>query len=312
MPPPIIALLGPTATGKSALAVRLALHLTGQGRPAEIVNADSMLVYRGMDIGTAKPTPHERCGIPHHLVDILDIQETATVADFQRLAREAIASCQQRGVVPIVVGGSALYLRAILDEFSFPGTDPTLRAELEAELEELGPLAMYARLASLAPEAAAEMQPMNGRRVVRALEVVALTGSYKATLPEHRYALPDVVQIGLEIDRAVMDARIDARVDDMWAKGLVSEVAALAEHGLRAGVTASRALGYRQVLAYLDGLCTEEQARTDTAAGTRRFARRQLGWWRRDPRIAWFDALDLPTTGALIADSDARSHGDAT
>jgi tRNA dimethylallyltransferase len=311
VPPPIIALLGPTATGKSTLAIRLALHLTGQGRPAEIVNADSMLVYRGMDIGTAKPTPHERCGVPHHLVDILDIQETATVADFQRLAREAIASCQHRGVVPIVVGGSALYLRAILDEFSFPGTDPTLRAELEAELEELGPLAMYARLVRLAPEAAAEMQAMNGRRVVRALEVVALTGSYKATLPEHRYALPGVVQIGLEIDRAVMDARIDARVDDMWAKGLVSEVAALGEQGLRDGVTASRALGYRQVLAYLDGLCTEEQARTDTAAGTRRFARRQLGWWRRDPRIAWFDALDLPTTGALIAESDARSHGDA-
>jgi tRNA dimethylallyltransferase len=311
VPSPIIALLGPTATGKSTLAIQLALHLTGQGRPAEIVNADSMLVYRGMDIGTAKPTPHERSGIPHHLVDILDIQETATVADFQRLAREAIASCQDRGVVPIVVGGSALYLRAILDEFSFPGTDPTLRAELEAELEELGPLAMYARLVRLAPGAAVEMQPMNGRRVVRALEVVALTGSYKATLPDHRYALPGVVQIGLEIDRAVMDARIDARVDDMWAKGLVLEVTALAELGLRDGVTASRALGYRQVLAYLDGLCTEEQARTDTAAGTRRFARRQLGWWRRDPRIRWFDALDLPTTGTLIAESDARSHGEA-
>jgi tRNA dimethylallyltransferase len=311
VPAPILALLGPTASGKSALAVRLALSLTQHGRPAEIVNADSMLVYRGMDIGTAKPTLEERAGIPHHLVDILDIHETATVADFQRLAREAIASCQERGVVPIVVGGSALYLRAILDEFAFPGTDPAVRAELEAELEELGPLAMYERLSRLAPEAAAEMQPMNGRRVVRALEVVALTGSYKATLPEHRYALPGVVQIGLEIDRAVMDARIDARVDDMWAKGLVAEVAALAEQGLRDGVTASRALGYRQVLAYLDGLCTVEQARTDTAAGTRRFARRQLGWWRRDPRIGWFDALDLPPAAALIAESDARSRDDA-
>ena len=306
MPAPILALLGPTASGKSTLAVRLALHLTRQGTPAEIVNADSMLVYRGMDIGTAKPTLEERRDVPHHLIDILDVQETATVADFQRLARDAIASCRDRGVIPIVVGGSALYLRAILDEFAFPGTDPTVRAELEAELERLGPLAMYERLQHLAPEAAAEMQPMNGRRVVRALEVVALTGSYKATLPEHRYALPGVVQVGLSIDRAEMDARIDARVEAMWAKGLVAEVVELAEHGLREGVTASRALGYRQVLAHLDGQCTEEQARADTAAGTRRFARRQLGWWRRDPRIHWVDALDLPTPAELVTESLAR------
>jgi tRNA dimethylallyltransferase len=301
-----LALLGPTASGKSALAVRLAVHLTAHSRPAEIVNADSMLVYRGMDIGTAKPTEEEREGIPHHLIDVLDIDQTATVADFQRLAREAITSCHDRGVVPIVVGGSALYVRAILDEFAFPGTDPAVRAELEAELSEQGSLAMYERLALLAPEAAAEMQPMNGRRVVRALEVVALTGSYRATLPEHRYALPGVVQVGLAIDRAEMDARIQRRVDEMWAKGLIGEVAALAERGLRGGVTASRALGYRQVLAYLDGLCTEEQARKDTAAGTRRFARRQLGWWRRDPRIYWVDALDLPSPADLIEECEAR------
>lgn len=303
MPSPILALLGPTASGKSTLAVQLALHLTDRGTPAEIVNADSMLVYRGMDIGTAKPTLEERQGVPHHLVDILDIRETATVADFQRLARVAIADCLERGVIPVLVGGSALYLRAILDEFTFPGTDPSVRAELETELEELGPLAMYERLLRLAPEAAVEMQPMNGRRVVRALEVVALTGSYKATLPEHRYALPGVVAIGLSIDRAVMDARIAARVDDMWERGLVAEVTALAEHGLREGVTSSRALGYRQVLAHLDVLCTEEQAVTDTAAGTRRFARRQLGWWRRDPRIRWVDALNLPTPAELIAEN---------
>ncbi len=307
MPAPILALLGPTASGKSTLAVRLALHLFEDGTPAEIVNADSMLVYRGMDIGTAKPTLEERRGVPHHLVDILDVRETATVADFQRLARDAIASCQDRGVVPILAGGSALYLRAILDEFTFPGTDPAVRAGLETELEQLGPLAMYERLLRLAPEAAVEMQPMNGRRVVRALEVVALTGSYKATLPEHHYALPGVVQIGLSIDRTEMDARIGARVDDMWAKGLVAEVAALDEQGLREGVTASRALGYRQVLAYLDGRCTEEQAITDTVAGTRRFARRQLGWWRRDPRIHWFDALALPTPAELLAESGAQA-----
>ena len=301
-----LALLGPTASGKSALAVRLAVHLTAHGRPAEIVNADSMLVYRGMDIGTAKPTEEEREGIPHHLIDVLDIDQTATVADFQRLAREAITSCHDRGVVPIVVGGSALYLRAILDEFAFPGTDPAVRAELEAELSEQGSLAMYERLALLAPEAAAEMQPMNGRRIVRALEVIALTGSYRATLPEHRYALPGVVQVGLAIDRAEMDARIDARVDEMWAKGLVAEVAALAGRGLREGRTASRALGYQQVLAYLDGRCTEEQARLDTAAGTRRFARKQLGWWRRDPRIVWVDALDLPSPTDLVEECEAR------
>jgi tRNA dimethylallyltransferase len=306
VPEPTLALLGPTASGKSALAVRLAVHLTTQGRSAEIVNADSMLVYRGMDIGTAKPTLEERGGIPHHLIDILDIDQTATVADFQRLARDAITSCHGRGVVPIVVGGSALYLRAILDEFAFPGTDPAVRAELEAELEQLGPLALYERLSRLDPEAAVEMQPMNGRRVVRALEVIALTGSYRATLPEHRYALPGVVQVGLAIDRAEMDARIQRRVDEMWAKGLIGEVAALAERGLRGGVTASRALGYRQVLAYLDGLCTEEQARKDTAAGTRRFARRQLGWWRRDPRILWVDALDLPSPTDLVEECEAR------
>lgn len=301
-----LALLGPTASGKSALAVRLAVHLTKHGRPAEIVNADSMLVYRGMDIGTAKPTPQERGGIPHHLIDVLDIDQTATVADFQRLAREAITSCHGRGVVPIVVGGSALYLRAILDEFAFPGTDPAVRAELETELSEQGSLAMYERLALLAPEAAAEMQPMNGRRIVRALEVITLTGSYRATLPEHRYALPGVVQVGLAIDRPTMDARIDARVDEMWAKGLVAEVASLAGRGLSEGRTASRGLGYQQVLAYLDGRCTEEQARLDTAAGTRRFARKQLGWWRRDPRILWVDALDLPSPDDVIAQCDAR------
>lgn len=301
-----LALLGPTASGKSALAVELAVHLTAHGRPAEIVNADSMLVYRGMDIGTAKPTLEERRGIPHHLVDILDVTETATVADFQGLARAAIASCRERGVVPIVVGGSALYLRAILDEFSFPGTDPAVRAALEAELEALGPRVLYERLVALAPEAAAHMEPMNGRRAVRALEVVALTGSYKSTLPEHEYALPGVVQVGLEIDRPVMDARIATRVDDMWARGLAAEVERLAVHGLRDGVTASRALGYSQALAYLDGECSEEQARTDTAAGTRRFARRQLGWWRRDPRITWVDALALPTLPDLVSLVDSR------
>ncbi len=301
MPVTTLALLGPTASGKSVLAVRIAVHLRASGRPAEIVNADSMLVYRGMDIGTAKPSVEERHGIPHHLVDILDVTQTATVADFQSLAREAIASCQERGVLPILVGGSALYLRAILDDFDFPGTDPQVRAALEAELDERGPRVLFDRLAELAPAAAAEIGPMNGRRIVRALEVVALTGSYKATLPEFTYALPGVVSLGLEIERSVMDARIAQRVDAMWEAGLVDEVRRLDEVGLRRGVTASRALGYQQALAFLDGECTEEQARADTAAGTRRFARRQLGWWRRDPRIRWVDALALPSVEELVS-----------
>ncbi len=241
----IIAVVGPTAAGKSGLAIALAEPLGAAGRPAEIVNADSMLVYRGMDIGTAKPTPAERAAVPHHLIDILDVTESATVADFQRLARNAIADCHTRGVIPIVVGGSALYLRAVLDDFRFPGTNPDLRAALEAELAELGPEALHARLASLDPAAAAAILPGNGRRVVRALEVNALTGApFSASLPERRYLLPDVVQIGLDVDRPTLDARIAERVAAMWAAGFVAEVEGLADHGLRDGLTASHALGY--------------------------------------------------------------------
>ncbi len=284
---PILALHGPTASGKSALAVEVALLLAARGRPAEIVNADSMAVYRGMDIGTAKPAPSERRGVRHHLIDILDVTETATVADFQGLARAAIADCHARGVVPLVVGGSALYVRAILDAFEFPGTDADVRARWEAELARVGPQALHAVLAERAPDAAAEILPGNGRRIVRALEVVELTGGYAPTLPAWTYALPGVAQWGLELPREVMDARIDARVDRMWADGLVAEVQGLIPRGLRAGRTASAALGYRQVLQFLDGELSEEEAREATKRGTRRFARKQLGWFRRDPRIVW-------------------------
>lgn len=294
MEPVIVALNGPTASGKSALAVDLAVRLTERGRPAEIVNADSMLVYRGMDIGTAKPSESERRGVRHHLVDIMEVTETASVADFQRLARAAIADCRSRGVVPIVVGGSALYMRAILDVFEFPGTDPAVRARWEAELERVGPAALHAHLAELDPDAAAQILPGNGRRIVRALEVITLTGAFTPTLPTWTYALTGVVQWGLDLPRDVMDARIDARVDAMWAAGLVAEVRGLLDRGLRDGRTASMALGYRQVLAFLDGELTETEAIDATKRGTRRFARKQLSWFRRDTRIRWRPA-DLPT-----------------
>ncbi|WP_199538900.1 tRNA (adenosine(37)-N6)-dimethylallyltransferase MiaA [Desertihabitans brevis] len=290
----LLSLIGPTASGKTRLAVDVALALRAGGRPAEVVNTDSMLVYRGMDIGTAKPTEAERRGVPHHLIDVLDVTQTASVADFQTMARAAVDDCHRRGVLPVLVGGSALYVRAVLDDLDFPGTDPAVRERLEDELATEGLDVLRERLVRLAPEAAARIEPGNARRIVRALEVVELTGGFTAELPEPRYARPGTVQVGLQLDRAEMDARIERRVDQMWADGLVAEVRALEAVGLREGRTASRALGYRQVLEHLAGECTEEDARQRTVAGTRRFARKQLGWFRRDPRITWLDALAPP------------------
>jgi tRNA dimethylallyltransferase len=304
-----IVLVGPTAVGKSRLAVALARQLAATGRPAEVVSADSMLVYRGMDIGTAKPTAAERGGVRHHLIDIMTVRETATVAEFQRLARAAIADCRSRGALPILVGGSALYIRAIVDEFEFPGTDPALRSRLEADLAAVGPEQLHARLSVIDPGAAAQIVPQNGRRIVRALEVVELTGrSFKAALPPYRYVLPGVLQIGLDIDRPRLHERIAARVDAMWAAGLVAEVRRLAEEGLREGLTASRALGYRQVLAFLSGEITEQEAYAETIAATRRFARRQDSWFRRDPRIRWLthDRSDLVDRAWELADAALR------
>lgn len=298
---PVVALNGPTASGKSSLAVDVALLLADAGQPAEIVNADSMLVYRGMEIGTAKPSADERRGVPHHLVDLLTVTQTATVADFQARARAAIDECRGRGVVPIVVGGSALYLRAILDVFEFPGTDADVRARWEARLEEVGPEALHAELARRSPAAAAEIHPGNGRRTVRALEVLELTGDHQPHLPAWTYAVDGVQSWGLELPRDVMDARIAARVDAMWAGGLVDEVRGLIGQGLREGRTAARAIGYAQVLAYLDGQCTDSEAREEIVRRTRRFARKQLGWFRRDDRITWLTAGD-PGNAAIIAD----------
>lgn len=302
-------LVGATASGKSGLAVALAHRYLRAGRRAEVVNADSMLVYRGMDIGTAKPDTAERGGVTHHLIDILDVTETATVSQFQQLARAAIEDCRRRGVVPIVVGGSALYVRAIVDDFDFPGTDPGRRAELEAELDRVGPQVLHTRLRAVDPAAAARIEPANGRRVVRALEVTAITGRpYAAALPARRYLLPGVVQIGLDIDRPTLDERIRCRVEAMWAAGLVEEVRGLLGHGLREGVTAPRALGYRQILSWLDGAIDETTARDQTVYGTRRFARRQDSWFRKDDRISWlrFDDPLLVDRAYALAGPDGR------
>jgi len=303
---PILALNGPTASGKSTLAVDVALALGARGRRAEIVNADSMLVYRGMDIGTAKPSPAERRGVPHHLIDILDVTRTASVADFQALARAAIADCRARGAIPILVGGSALYMRAILDDFDFPGTDADVRARWEAELDRVGSAALHGVLAERAPDAAAEILPGNGRRIVRALEVLELTGSFSPHLPSWTFALDGVRSYGLELPRDVLDERIGRRVELMWEQGFVAEVEGLLSQGLREGRTASRALGYRQILAFLDGETSEAEAKDATIRGTRRFARKQLGWFRRDARIGWRPAGE-PGLADGIADALAAT-----
>jgi tRNA dimethylallyltransferase len=279
----VVAVVGATASGKSALALDLAEALGG-----EVVNTDSMQLYRGMDVGTAKLPLAERRGIPHHLLDVLDVTQPATVAEFQRWAREVIDDCARRGVVPVLVGGSALYTRAVLDEFEFPGTDPAVRARLEEELATLGSEALHARLAERDPAAAAQVLPSNGRRVVRALEVIEITGRpFAATLPEQRYHYDGAVQVGVDIDRETLDRRIARRVQQMWGDGFVDEVRTLTEQGLREGRTASRALGYQQVLALLDGEITEAEAIERTTGATRRFARRQDSWFRKDPRITW-------------------------
>ena len=282
-PPPIVAIVGPTAAGKSELSLELAEALGG-----EVVNTDSMQLYRGMDIGTAKLPEHERRGIRHHLLDLLEVTEPATVAEFQRRAREVIDDCRARGVPPVLVGGSALYTRAVLDRFEFAGTDPAVRAGLEAELAHHGSEALHRRLAEQDPEAAAHILPTNGRRVVRALEVVAITGGpFRATLPALEYHYAGAHQIGIDVPRPVLDERIALRVRRMWAGGFVEEVRRAAASGLREGRTASRALGYQQVLAFLDGEISEEDAQERTITGTRRFARRQDSWFKKDPRITW-------------------------
>ena len=305
VPPPIVAVVGPTAAGKSDLSLDLAEALGG-----EVVNTDAMQVYRGMDIGTAKLSAPERRGIAHHLLDRLEVSEPATVAEFQRWAREVVADCRSRGVTPVLVGGSALYTRAVLDRFEFPGTDPGVRRRLEDELAAVGPEVMHRRLVEVDPAAAARIIPTNGRRVVRALEVVEITGRpFAASLPELRYHDPRTVQVGVDIPRDVLDRRIALRVQRMWDAGLVDEVRRLAALGLREGRTANRALGYQQVLAHLDGDLTEDEAREQTVVGTRRFARRQDSWFRKDPRITWVAWDDPERVGTALATVHAAPAG---
>ena len=291
-----VAVVGPTATGKSDLAVRLALELGG-----EVVNADAMQLYRGMDIGTAKITEAERHGVPHHLLDVLDVTETASVAAYQRHTRALVEKLLADGRTPVLVGGSGLYVQAVLDDLKFPGTDETVRARLEEELAVVGGPALHERLAALDPAAALAILPGNVRRVVRALEVIELTGQpFSANLPKPGPARYATVLVGVDREVAELDERVDRRVRLMFEAGLVDEVRALEAVGLRDGRTAARALGYQQVLAAFDGEHDLATAAEETARATRRFVRRQRSWFRRDQRITWFDAARPDLVGDVL------------
>ncbi|OJF10904.1 tRNA (adenosine(37)-N6)-dimethylallyltransferase MiaA [Couchioplanes caeruleus] len=302
-PPGVVAVVGPTAAGKTALSLALAHALGG-----EVVNADSMQLYRGMDVGTAKLPAGEREGVPHHVLDIWDVTFPASVAEYQEAARAAVEEIAARGRVPIVVGGSGLYVRAVLEDFAFPGTDPDIRERLEAELAETGPARLHERLRAADPAAAAKILESNGRRIVRALEVIEMTGApFTAALPDPT-PYYESVQIGVDRGTEELDRRIAERVELMWAGGLLDEVRRLDGEGLREGRTASRALGYQQALAQLDGVLTEEAAKADTVQGTRRFVRRQRSWFRRDPRITWLDGASPSCTADALAACGAAAR----
>ncbi|WP_436495810.1 tRNA (adenosine(37)-N6)-dimethylallyltransferase MiaA [Actinokineospora sp. HUAS TT18] len=295
-----VAVVGPTATGKSDLGVALAELLGG-----EVINADAMQFYRGMDIGTAKITVEERRGVPHHQLDVLDVRETASVAAYQRQARATIEDLISRDRVPVLVGGSGLYVQAVIDDLDFPGTDPDIRLDLETELDRHGPARLYERLKAADPVAAEAILPTNGRRIVRALEVIALTGRpFSATMPKPGPPRYGMVLIGLDRDPAALDERVDLRVERMFAAGLPDEVRELENQGLREGRTASRALGYQQVLTAFDGDHDLDAAAAETARATRRFVRRQRSWFRRDKRVTWLDAArpDLVDAATALLD----------
>ena len=294
--PPVIAVVGPTGSGKSDLAVNLALELDG-----EVINADAMQFYRGMDIGTAKITAAERKGVPHHLLDILDVTEEASVSDFQQQARSIVSDIHSRGKRAILAGGSGLYVRAALDVLEFPGTDPVLRRQLEAELDDAGQDVLLARLREVDPVSAGRVS--DSRRIIRALEVHKLTGRpFSSFMPQREYFQP-AVQIGLAVDRDVLRERLALRVHNMVDNGLLAEVRRLDAAGLRGGKTAPRALGYAQFQKVLDGGSTVAEAAEETIVATRQFARRQLTWFRADPRISWLDwqAPDLAAQAVALS-----------
>lgn len=310
---PLIAVVGATATGKSDLAIALARQLDG-----EVINADALQLYRGMDIGTAKVTLEERAGVPHHLLDVLEVTEEASVSAYQRDAREAIAAIRSRRRTPILVGGSGLYVRAVLDDIEFPPTDAALRERLEQRIAQEGTEALHRELAASDPEAAGIIGPRDARRIVRALEVGALTGRpFTAFLPRPLYADASTVQIGLRRDRALLHERIAVRVDRMVEAGLLEEIRALREKGLDRGLTARRAIGYEQGLAVLDGTLDCAQAIQDTVTGTRRLVRKQDTWFRRDARVHWLDADadadgdPLLTRALAVLEAQDTAAGDA-
>ncbi|OBJ12010.1 tRNA (adenosine(37)-N6)-dimethylallyltransferase MiaA [Mycobacterium sp. 1482292.6] len=304
-----LAIIGPTGTGKSQLALDFADRVERLGVRAEIVNADAMQLYRGMDIGTAKLPVEARRGIPHHQLDVLDVTETATVARYQGAAAADVEAIAARGALPVIVGGSMLYIQSLLDDWSFPATDPAVRARWEQRLAEVGVGELHAELARRDPAAAAAILPTDARRTVRALEVVELTGQpFAASAPRIGAPRWDTAIVGLDCDTTILDDRLARRTDAMFDQGLVGEVIGLLERGLRDGVTASRALGYAQVLAALDAggpagpdADRLREAREQTFVGTRRYVRRQRSWFRRDHRVQWLDAADrAPLVDAAV------------
>ncbi|MGL5819231.1 MAG: tRNA (adenosine(37)-N6)-dimethylallyltransferase MiaA [Phycicoccus sp.] len=314
--PLVVAVVGPTATGKSDLGVRLAHHLGG-----EVVSADASQLYRGMDIGTAKLTAEQRQGVPHHQLDVLDVTEEASVAAYQRHARADLDAVLAQGGVPVVVGGSGLYVRALLDRLDIPPTDPAVRRRLDDRADTEGTAALFADLRAVDPRAAAAVDPGNTRRIVRALEVVELTGRpFSATMPVREFVRPTVL-IGLRADGRALDRRVDGRAAAMFAAGLLDETADLAAHGLRDGRTASRAVGYAQALAVLGGRMTLGEAVAETASRTRRLVRRQQSWFGADPRVRWLDAfaphvdeqalavIEEAASGIRRSGWDDRAHG---
>lgn len=301
--PQILAIVGATGTGKSDLSLDVAEALIAQGKGVEIVNADAMQLYRGMDIGTAKLPVSQRRGIPHHMLDVLSVTDEAAVADYQTQARAVIEEIHSRGNLAILVGGSGLYVSSVLFDFEFPGHDDAIRERLEKEMEDLGPGVLFQRLKELAPEAAARIDQQNSRRVVRALEVLEVTGSTAAlgTLPEEAIYWRPAVIIGLAEERDVLVERLDRRVEKMWADGLLHEVQNLIPEGIEQGITARRAIGYAQALAQLTGEMTEQDAIEETQAITRRYARRQVSWFKRYADLQWLPAGGSANVSQVIS-----------